>query len=145
VIRLKAKGQPIIQHDAKNLTDGNPGCLASARGTQDTFSTTSTLPQYQQFEIAGRIPPKTITLARHLDGQTVDSAPPFVDVATNSNSFIVETIYVSSTSSRFRHIRNNTQHPHLFEFGQPPSPPFRIDLQLPYCTASTTFIHCIDS
>jgi hypothetical protein len=27
--------------------------------------------------------------ARKLDGQTVDSAPPFVDVATNSNSFIV--------------------------------------------------------
>jgi hypothetical protein len=27
--------------------------------------------------------------SRVLDGQTVDSAPPFVDVATNSNSFIV--------------------------------------------------------
>jgi hypothetical protein len=27
---------------------------------------------------------------RRIDGQTVDSAPPFVDVATNSNSSIIE-------------------------------------------------------
>jgi hypothetical protein len=32
------------------------------------------------------------TTQNEIDGQTVDSAPPFVDVATNSNSFIVDPV-----------------------------------------------------